>query len=230
MNVPNDSEALTGLCVVAGMACAILTTAYGPLRHAVTAVHEAGHALVALLCGRTLRSIRLNSDSSGETVSVGRSSGPGVVLTLLAGYPAPSVVGMLGLWAVHEDRVAWWLIALLVVLGGTLLLLRNAFGVLVTLGALAVVGALVRWASPDQARAAAVFLSVFLLGAGLRGCLELLRHTRGADDAVGLARVTPLPAWCWRVVFLGMSIAAVAVSLWRWGPDGSRVASFFGAS
>ena len=42
-----------------------------------TIVHEAGHAVAALLTGRRLAGIRLHSDSSGVTVSVGRPRGPG---------------------------------------------------------------------------------------------------------------------------------------------------------
>lgn len=41
-----------------------------------------------------LRGIRLHSDTSGVTVSRGKRTGPGMVLTTLAGYPAPAVLGL----------------------------------------------------------------------------------------------------------------------------------------
>jgi Peptidase M50B-like len=50
-------------------------------RNAITIAHEGGHALVSVLTGRRLEGIRLHSDTSGETVSRGRGSGPGMVLT-----------------------------------------------------------------------------------------------------------------------------------------------------
>ena len=44
-------------------------------------MHEAGHALTAVLTGRRLTGIRLHSDTSGLTLSTGRPSGPGMVAT-----------------------------------------------------------------------------------------------------------------------------------------------------
>src|SRR5699024_12319039 len=59
-----------------------------------TITHEGGHALVALLTGRRLTGIRLNRDTSGVTLSRGRPRGAGIVVTLLAGYPAPALTGL----------------------------------------------------------------------------------------------------------------------------------------
>ena len=52
-----------------------------------------GHALVSVLTGRRLEGIRLHSDTSGETVSRGRGSGPGMVLTAAAGDLTPPLLG-----------------------------------------------------------------------------------------------------------------------------------------
>src|SRR5262249_12156498 len=85
-------------------------------RNAVTIAHEGGHALVAVLCGRRLRSIRLHSDTSGLTVTRGRPSGPGMVLTLMAGYLFPSLIGIGAaiLLAAHLVTLDLWIsIALL---------------------------------------------------------------------------------------------------------------------
>ena len=62
-------------------------------RNAITIAHEGGHALASVLTGRRLEGIRLHSDTSGETVSRGRGSGPGMVLTALAGYLTPPLLG-----------------------------------------------------------------------------------------------------------------------------------------
>ena len=62
-------------------------------RNAITIAHEGGHALVSLLAGRRLQGIRLHSDTSGETRSRGRPDGPGLVLTTLAGYLTPPLLG-----------------------------------------------------------------------------------------------------------------------------------------
>ena len=62
-------------------------------RNAITIAHEGGHALVSVLAGRRLQGIRLHSDTSGETRSRGRPDGPGLVLTTMAGYLTPPLLG-----------------------------------------------------------------------------------------------------------------------------------------
>ncbi|MER7204738.1 M50 family metallopeptidase, partial [Streptomyces sp. NPDC000188] len=54
-------------------------------RNAITIAHEGGHGIVALLSGRRLDGIRLHSDTSGLTVSRGKPSGLGMILTAAAG-------------------------------------------------------------------------------------------------------------------------------------------------
>lgn len=58
-------------------------------RNTITIAHEGGHGLVALLTGRQLSGIRLHSDTSGLTVSRGKPTGIGMILTAAAGYTAP---------------------------------------------------------------------------------------------------------------------------------------------
>jgi Peptidase M50B-like len=62
-------------------------------RTSITIAHEGGHALASVLCGRRLDGIRLHSDTSGVTYSRGRRTGPAVVLTSVAGYVTPSLLG-----------------------------------------------------------------------------------------------------------------------------------------
>ena len=70
--------------VVLGAAVAVLVVLAVPVlwrgaRHALTIVHEAAHAGVAVLVGRRLSGIRVHSDTSGLTVSRGKPRGPGMV-------------------------------------------------------------------------------------------------------------------------------------------------------
>lgn len=58
-------------------------------RNAITIAHEGGHGLVALLTGRSLSGIRLHSDTSGLTVSRGKPTGLGMILTAAVSYTAP---------------------------------------------------------------------------------------------------------------------------------------------
>lgn len=212
MTRADEGGALAWVAVTVGVALCMVPSTYRWGRHVVTAIHEAGHAVIALLVGRRLRSIRLHSDSSGETVSVGRSAGPGVVATLLAGYPAPSLVGLSGVWAEGHGHVESWVLVLLVVLGAALALLRNLFGIVVMAVVLVGLWALHHWAEPRQADAACLLISAFLVSAGIRGVLELFGHGR-VNDATSLARATRLPATVWKVLFLLVAVGALLLAV-----------------
>lgn len=215
------SATLAIVAWVIGALCASVPVSYRVTSHAATAVHEAGHFIAAMLAGRSVRAIRLNTDSSGETVSIGRARGVGVIGTLAAGYPAPCAVGLAGVVACRTGHVALWAFGFFCVLGATLLLLRNLFGLLVTMVCLGVLESIRRAADPSQARAAALAVSVFLLIAGVRGSLDLVRARGRRHDAAGLAAVTAIPAGVWKVVFLLFSLACLALAA-KWSIDDVR--------
>jgi Peptidase M50B-like len=183
-------------------------------RHVVTIVHEGGHAVVAVLTGRRLTGIKLHSNTSGLTLSVGRPRGPGMVLTAAAGYLAPSLVGLLGVVLLAFDQVTVMLWAGTAVLAAMLVMVRNLYGAL----ALVVTGALVVCVSlftePEVQAAFAYGMTWFLLLGAVRPVNELRRQRRrqpGANtDADTLARITPLPASGWVGVFGLGTLAALA--------------------
>jgi hypothetical protein len=192
-------------------------------RNAITIAHEGGHALVALLTGRKLRGIRLHSDTSGLTLSAGRPTGPGMILTLLAGYVAPPLIGLAGAWLLGGNRITLLLWVAVVLLLAMLIMIRNAFGVV----SLLVTGALVfavSWYATPQVQAAFAYTGVwFLLLGGVRPVVELQRlRARGrmpASDADQLAGLTPFPAFFWVTVFALVNLVAlVAGALLLAGP------------
>lgn len=201
------------LPAVVGAALALVPVGWGPGRHLVTLVHEAGHAVVAVLTGRRLSGIRLHRDTSGLTTSVGRPRGPGMIATAAAGYPAPSALGLGVLWLASTDRAGWALGIALAVLAGMLLFIRNWFGLLVVVAAGGVVALLVWRTDPDVQQAAAVLLAAFLLVGGCRTTLELWasrRRTRSrTSDADVLARLTHLPAGLWNALLVLGTVAAL---------------------
>jgi hypothetical protein len=185
-------------------------------RHVVTLVHEAGHAVVAVLTGRRLNGVRLHTDTSGLTVSSGRARGPGMIATASAGYLAPAALGLGSVALVQHGATAWALWAGLVVLGLILLFIRNWFGLLVVALSGAAVGLLI-WRAPERVQDfAALAFAWFLLAAAPRTVLDLWRHRRRArtrtTDADVLARLTFLPAAGWNLVFLVLTTAALAAS------------------
>ncbi|MBB5117094.1 membrane protein [Streptomyces eurocidicus] len=182
-------------------------------RNAITIAHEGGHGLTALLSGRRLDGIRLHSDTSGLTVSRGRPTGLGMILTAAAGYPAASLLGLAGaglLAAGHITALLWGATALLAAL---LVMVRNAFGLLtvVVTGAAFV---LVSWLTGPAVQALFAYGVVwFMLLGGVRPAFELQRRRRlggAADsDADQLARLTHLPAVVWLGFFHVVSLCAL---------------------
>lgn len=187
---------------------------YRLTRHLVTLVHEAGHALVAALVGRRLTGIRLHSDTSGVTVTRGRPRGPGMIATVLAGYPAPAVVGLAGAFLLGAGYAAGLLWTLVLTCALVLLLVRNLYGLWVVL-VLGVGVAVLSWTAPTVVLSAAAYLVVWaLLLAAPRAVVDLHRERRvrsGASDADQLRRLTGLPAWLWTAAFWAVTVGALVV-------------------
>lgn len=182
-------------------------------RNAVTIAHEGGHGLVALLTGRKLDGIRLHSDTSGLTVSRGKPTGVGMILTAAAGYTAPSLLGLGGAWllaAHHITLLLWLATALLLVM---LVMIRNAYGALTVV----VTGAaflLISWLTGPAVQAAFAYAAVwFLLLGGVRPPFELQskrRHGGAPDsDADQLARLTHVPPTMWLFLFHAVSLCSL---------------------
>src|SRR3954451_20973072 len=206
-----------GLLVLITAVIALAVVAFRPVwrvaRNAITIAHEGGHALIALLTGRKLRGIRLEFDTSGLTLSAGRPTGPGMMFTLLAGYIAPSLIGVLGAWLLGGNRITLllWLTVVLLLL--MLINIRNFFGVISLLVTGAIVFAVSWYASP-QVQAAFAYAGVWvLLFGGVRPVFELQSlRSRGRipeSDADQLARLTHVPALFWVTVFLLVDLAAL---------------------
>lgn len=194
---------------VAIAAVALLVTwspvGYRVVRHGVTIVHEAGHASVAVLTGRTLQGIRLHADTSGVTVSRGRARGPGMVATVAAGYPAPAVLGLASAALLSREYAVGWLWLMVALCALMLVQIRNFYGLWVLLVAGLAIGGAVWFLPPEAASWLAHLLVWSLLLAAPRSVVELqrLRRRGGArgSDADQLARLTRLPAVLWIGLF-----------------------------
>ena len=203
------------LVVATGLAALVLVAlpeAWRRTRHLVTIAHEGAHGVAALLSGRRLAGIRLHSDTSGLTVSKGRSSGPGMVATAAAGYVGPALVG-LGAYLLSLGYAVGVLWALLVMLCLLLLQIRNFFGLWSVLLAGAVLFAVTWWGNDETQLVVAYVVTWFLLLATPRPVLELQgqrRRGRGrGSDADVLARLTRVPGIVWVGVFLAVAVACL---------------------
>jgi hypothetical protein len=206
----------TWLVLLLGVAALVLVgspAGYRLVRHLVTVVHEAGHALVAVLSGRRLSGIRLHADTSGLTVSRGRPRGPGMLATLLAGYPAPAVfaLGSAALLAAGYAVGLLWLVVLACAV--MLLQIRNLYGLWVVLVLGGVVAA-ASWVLPPMVLSWVAYLLVWaLLVAAPRSVLELWRQRRHGrargSDVEQLAALTGLPATLWTAGFWLVTMACL---------------------
>lgn len=198
---------------VAALAATVPRRIWLLARNAITIAHEGGHGLLALATGRRLEGIRLHSDTSGLTVSRGRPTGVGVVLTLAAGYPAAPLLGLGGaaLLGTHRVTLLLWLATALLL--AMLVMVRNAYGVLTVL----LTGAaflLVSWLTTPEVQSVFAYAVVwFLLLGGVRPAFELQskrRHGGAPDsDADQLARLTHVPAGVWLFFFHAVAICSL---------------------
>ena len=215
----HPSRALVLGTAVVALAAVASSRIWPVLRTVVTIAHEGGHALMALLTGRRVDSVRVLRSTAGVTVSEGYSAGPGIVLTAAAGYLAPPLLGLGAAALLATGHVAMMLLLSLVLLAALMIAVRNAFGLLaivLTGGAIAVV----LWRASSLAELAFGYvLTWFLLFGGVRPVLEL-QHSRrrrrdARTDADQLARLTGTPGWLWVGLFGAVALGAVGMSgLW----------------
>ncbi len=207
----------TGLVVGTGFAALLLLTpqAWPWSRHLVTIAHEGAHGVAALLSGRRLAGIRLHSDTSGLTLSHGRPTGPGMVLTAAAGYLGPGLLGLGAAYLVQVGHAVGMLWLALVLLAALLVQIRNLFGLWVVLVVGVAVFALSWWATATVQVLVAHVVTWFVLLAAPRAVLELhVQRRRGrahTSDADVLARLTRVPGLVWVGLFWLANTTALLV-------------------
>jgi hypothetical protein len=206
--------AVTATALVAAL-LVLLPRVWPVARHAVTIVHEGAHAVAALATGRRLRGIRLHSDTSGVTVSAGKPTGLGMVITAAAGYIGPALLGLAAAFLLEAGRAAGLLWGLLILLALLLAQLRNWFGLWSVAVSGAVVFAVSWWLPERELSAFAYLVTWFLLLAAPRPVLELQtqrwRRRAPGSDADQLAHLTGVPAIVWVAVFLVVTTGAAVL-------------------
>lgn len=199
--------------LVAGLVVVAVPVLWRPARLAVTIVHELGHAVVGILCGRRFTGFVVNGDMSGHAVTVGRSRGVGRIASTWAGYPAPAVVGALllqiGLGGWSRTALTAVLIALIIALP----FVRSAHTLLTVLATVVVVGAVWWWGGPTGTAGLCLGAGVLLLLGAWRHLGAVAVGGRRRDDPQQLAELTGVPAWVW---ILTQLLAVLACSGWAY--------------
>jgi hypothetical protein len=210
---PRTVILVTGVVALLGV---LVRPVWRLTRNFITIAHEGGHALAAVLTGRRLSGIRLHSDTSGLTLSKGRPRGPGMVITGLAGYITPPLLGLgaSGLLALGYITLLLWLLLLL--LATMLIMIRNVYGVISVVVTIAIILGVSVYASPDVQSAFAYVFAWFLLLGGVRAVFELqqsrFRRQAPGSDADQVGHLTHVPALLWVTFFALVSLACLAVS------------------
>lgn len=208
---------------VAALIVVLFSRSWRLARNVITIAHEGGHAAVAILTGRSLKGIRLHADTSGLTYTRGSRGGPSAILTLLAGYLTPAVIGLVSAWLIWVGKIVlllWVMIALLVAMA---IFIRNFYGVF----AIIVVGfatfAIAWWAPAEIQSTIAYAGAWFLLLGSVRPVWEIwLQRSRGQQresDPDQLAQLTRIPATLWLMFFALFNVGALALGFRLLFPD-----------
>ncbi|WP_410513704.1 M50 family metallopeptidase [Paenibacillus sp. BR2-3] len=178
-------------------------------RNLDTMIHEFGHALVTLLLsGRVLR-IELYANHSGVTYSAIQAGGKAIGVSL-AGYPAASLFALLIFYLYAKGRRNWGLLLISgIALIMLLLYVRGGFGVL-WLSGFILLNIIMVLAGKGVQKFYYLLLAFLTLEESVLGPLFLVTASlfspSGAGDAGNLARLTPLPALLWALLFLAFSL------------------------
>jgi len=200
------------------VAVGALLLSVGPLwrllgNHVLTLVHESGHAVTAVAVGSIWVRVRIFSNGSGDTESTGTTNG---VLGSLAGFTAPSLVGLVLLWAADQLPPAPVLVGCLgFLLAMALLMIRSAFGALLALGMASSTALTYLYASTWGQRTAISICAWLLLVGAVRNTLSLAKVKEDDDDdAANLEESAGLPRGFWVWFFLVFSLAALLLAIW----------------
>lgn len=207
-----------------------------PIRLFVTFIHEASHALVALLTGGSVHSLTVSANGEGVVWSAS-SNWISALLTSSAGYLGTTFFGVLLLFSIRRAISARYVlfalggfIGLITLVFGFLVPLFNIFGGQVTLASIAfttfagaaltaAILAIARFGGVKMANFAVAFLAVQLVLnalADLKTLFFLNAPFIGSNiqtDAMNMQNATGLPAIAWILIWIGISVVMISVGL-----------------
>ncbi len=226
---------------VVAVACLLLWTSAPmlPLRLLVTLVHEAGHALVAMLAGASVQSVTINPSEGGLTFFTlpGGRSALKLVVIGSAGYVGTAIVGGVLLEVCSRLGRARIALASLAVLVAAIALAWVPFstdpggvdasatgsssgdGRFTIVFCLVTIAVLVGLAVQPYVALRRIVL-VAIATALCLGAVEDLRlvfrlsRSGGHSDATIVADVAPFPPWFWAGLWLLLGVAACGLGLW----------------
>jgi len=172
-----------------------------------TAIHELGHALMALILEGSVKKIELFNDASGATTTSTKTKF-GSFLVAVIGYPFSSFVSyfIFYLLSVGYDKGFVMGISILF-LFMLLLWVRNIYGAIWILAFCGINGYLIYANHLNYIKIAALLYAVFIAVDAVFSALTVLflsvKQKDKAGDATLLKKTTGVPAFIWGLLFAG---------------------------
>jgi hypothetical protein len=174
-----------------------------------TAIHELGHALMALFLERNVKKIELFNDASGTTTSSTKTKF-GSFLVSIIGYPFASAVSYFVFFLLNVGYEKGFLIGISILFLFMLALwIRNIYGAIWILAFCATNGYLIYLNNADYIHIAALLYAVFIAVDAVFSALTILflsvKQKDKAGDATLLKKTTGVPAFIWALIFAGFA-------------------------
>lgn len=171
-----------------------------------TAIHEFGHAFMALILNGKVRKIELFQDTSGTTTTQSNNRISAFFVSL-AGYPFAVSVAYLAFYLLQNDCAKGFIIGLSLLFVLMLLFwIRNAYGVIWVLLFCALNIFLVYHDNPVWLNIAGLFYATMILTESVSSGFVLLYISiimpQKAGDSANLQKMTHIPAVLWSLLFL----------------------------
>lgn len=180
-------------------------------RNVDTLVHEFGHAIVTLLVSGKVLYIHLFADHGGVTYSSAAAHSWRFILIALAGYIVSTVFAVLLFYGYARGKQQTGLMAILILTAISLLFfVRNGYGVMWCIGFLLLTAAICFCPWPWLRQGYYLLVAFIALVESVLGPVFLLilavQNPGQAGDAANLARLTPVPAALWALLFTAVAL------------------------
>ena len=185
-----------------------------------TAIHELGHALMALVLEGNVKKIELFNDASGTTTTSTKTKFRSFLVAFI-GYPFSSVTSffIFYLLTVGYDRGLLLCISILF-LFMLILWVRNIYGAIWIIAFCAVNGYLIYLNNAQYIQIAALLYAVFIAVDAFFSTFIILylsiKQKDKAGDATLLKKTTGIQAFIWSLLFVGIAgfVFYEIISIW----------------
>jgi hypothetical protein len=166
-----------------------------------TAIHELGHALMALILEGSVKKIELFNDASGTTATSTKTKF-GSFLVAFVGYPFSSLVSWFIFYLLNAGYEKGFLIGISIIFLFMLVLwVRNIYGALWIIIFCGINGYLIYINNNDYIRITALLYAVFIAIDAVFSALVVLflsvKQKEKAGDTTLLKKITGVPAVIW---------------------------------